>query len=77
MRAHLGLVGGGPAGILLSHLSHPLGVESMVFEPKSRQEVKTAAYIEFAAIRLASVGMLLRAGLLLARQKESPPPSRW
>ena len=42
MRAHLGLVGGGPAEILLSHLSHSLGVESMVFEPKSHQEVKAA-----------------------------------
>ena len=32
------------------------------------------AYIDFAEFRIASVRMLLRAGLLLARQKESPPP---
>ena len=35
---------------------------------------KKFAYIEFAAVRIAAVRMLLRAALLLARQKESPPP---
>ncbi len=41
MRTQVGIVGGGPAGTLLSHLLHLRGIESVVLELRSRQEVET------------------------------------
>jgi p-hydroxybenzoate 3-monooxygenase len=40
MRTQVGIVGGGPAGLLLSHLLHRQGVESVVVEGQSRQYVE-------------------------------------
>jgi p-hydroxybenzoate 3-monooxygenase len=37
MRTQIGIVGAGPSGLLLSHLLHLAGVESVVVEAKSRQ----------------------------------------
>ena len=36
MRTQVGIIGAGPAGLLLSHLLHLQGVESVVIEVKSR-----------------------------------------
>ncbi len=41
MRTQVGIVGGGPAGTLLSHLLHLRGIESVVLELRSREEVET------------------------------------
>ncbi len=41
MRTQVGIVGGGPAGTLLSHLLHLQGIESVVLELRSREEVET------------------------------------
>jgi len=40
MRTQVGIVGGGPAGLLLSHLLHLQGIESVVVEARSRQYVE-------------------------------------
>jgi p-hydroxybenzoate 3-monooxygenase len=40
-RTQVGIVGGGPAGSLLSHLLHLRGIESVVLELRGRQEVET------------------------------------
>ncbi|MGC1617366.1 MAG: 4-hydroxybenzoate 3-monooxygenase [Candidatus Acidiferrum sp.] len=40
MRTQIGIVGAGPAGLLLSHLLHRRGIESVVLEAKSRQHVE-------------------------------------
>jgi p-hydroxybenzoate 3-monooxygenase len=40
MRTQVGIVGAGPAGLLLSHLLHLEGVESVVVEARSRQYVE-------------------------------------
>jgi len=40
MRTQVGIVGAGPAGLLLSHLLHLQGVESIVVEARSRQYVE-------------------------------------
>jgi p-hydroxybenzoate 3-monooxygenase len=42
MRTQVGIVGGGPAGLVLSHLLHLQGIESVVLELRSRQVVETA-----------------------------------
>ena len=41
MRTQVGIVGGGPAGLLLSHLLHLNGIESVVLEARSREELET------------------------------------
>ncbi len=40
MRAKVGIVGAGPAGLMLSHLLHRLGIESVVVEARSREYVE-------------------------------------
>jgi p-hydroxybenzoate 3-monooxygenase len=40
MRTHVGIVGAGPAGLLLSHLLHLQGIESVVVEARSREYVE-------------------------------------
>jgi len=41
MRTQVGIVGGGPAGLVLSHLLHLRGIESVVLELRSREDVET------------------------------------
>ena len=40
MRTQVGIVGAGPAGLMLSHLLHLQGIESVVLEARSRQHVE-------------------------------------
>jgi p-hydroxybenzoate 3-monooxygenase len=40
VRTQVGIVGAGPAGLLLSHLLHLQGIESIVLEARSRQHVE-------------------------------------
>ena len=40
MRTQVGIVGAGPAGLLLSHLLHRLGIESIVLESQTRRHVE-------------------------------------
>jgi p-hydroxybenzoate 3-monooxygenase len=40
MRTQVGIVGAGPAGLLLSHLLHLQGIESVVLEVRSREEIE-------------------------------------
>jgi p-hydroxybenzoate 3-monooxygenase len=41
VRTQVGIVGGGPAGLLLSHLLHLRGIESVVLERRSREELES------------------------------------
>ena len=55
MRTQVGIVGGGPAGTLLSHLLHLRGIESVVLELRGREEVETtvrAGVLEDATAKL-------------------------
>ena len=36
MRTQVGIVGAGPAGLMLSHLLHLAGIETIVIEDRSR-----------------------------------------
>src|ERR671937_577529 len=40
MRTQVGIIGAGPAGLVLSHLLHLEGVESVVLEARSREYVE-------------------------------------
>lgn len=41
MRTRVGIVGGGPAGLMLSHLLHLEGIGSVVLESRSREELES------------------------------------
>jgi p-hydroxybenzoate 3-monooxygenase len=38
MDTQVGIVGAGPAGLVLSHLLHRQGIESVMLETRSREE---------------------------------------
>jgi p-hydroxybenzoate 3-monooxygenase len=55
MRTQVGIVGAGPAGLLLSHLLHLQGIESIVLEARSREYVENrirAGVLEFGTEQL-------------------------
>ena len=55
MRTQVGIVGAGPAGMMLSHLLHLQGIESVVLELRSREEVETtvrAGVLEHGTVEL-------------------------
>src|SRR6266446_9362438 len=71
MRTQVGIVGAGPAGLLLSHLLHLEGIESVVLEARSRrycEERVRAGVLEQGTVDLmvdSGVGeRLKREGLL-------------
>ena len=55
------IVGGGPAGLLLSHLLHGSGVEHVVLEQRSRTEIATTQ--RAGILEAGSVQLLVDAGL--------------
>ena len=55
MRTQVGIVGAGPAGLLLSHLLHVQGIESIVLEARSREYVENrirAGVLEYGTEQL-------------------------
>jgi p-hydroxybenzoate 3-monooxygenase len=66
MRTQVGIVGAGPAGLLLSHLLHLHGIESIVLEARSRDYVENrirAGVLEFGTEQLlneSGVGKRMR-----------------
>lgn len=54
-RTSVGIVGGGPAGLMLSHLLHVSGIDSVVIETRSRDEIEhthRAGILERDSVRL-------------------------
>jgi p-hydroxybenzoate 3-monooxygenase len=71
LRTQVGIVGAGPAGLLLSHLLHLEGIESVVLEARSRQHIEErvrAGVLEQGTVDLfkeAGVGeRMMRQGLV-------------
>jgi len=61
MRTQVGIVGAGPAGLLLSHLLHLEGIESVVVESRSREYVEQR--VRAGVLEQGSVDLLVAAGL--------------
>lgn len=61
MRTQVGIVGAGPAGLLLSHLLHLEGVESVVLESRSREAIE--ATIRAGVLEQGTVDLLVEAGV--------------
>ena len=60
-RTQVGIVGGGPAGLLLSHLLHLHGIDSIVVEARSRAYVENR--VRAGVLEQGSVVILREAGL--------------
>jgi p-hydroxybenzoate 3-monooxygenase len=61
MRTRVGIVGAGPAGLLLSHLLHLHGIESVVLESRSRDYVEHR--VRAGVLEHGSVKLLVESGL--------------
>src|SRR3979490_1455362 len=68
MRAQVGIVGAGPAGLLLSHLLHKNGIESVVLEIRSRSEIEGT--IRAGVLEQGTVDLLNESGVGARMQRE-------
>ena len=68
MRTQVGIIGAGPAGLLLSHLLHLEGIESVVVEAKSRHYVEER--IRAGVLEQGSVDLLNECGVGERMRKE-------
>src|SRR5437867_4873651 len=57
----VGIVGAGPAGLMLSHLLHHLGIESVVLETRSRDYVERR--VRAGVLEQGSADLLTSAGV--------------
>jgi p-hydroxybenzoate 3-monooxygenase len=61
MRTQVGIIGAGPAGLLLAHLLHLSGIDSVVLETRSREEIE--ATIRAGVLEQGTVDVLNEAGV--------------
>ncbi len=61
MRTQVGIVGAGPAGLLLAHLLHLRGIDSVVLESRSREQIETT--IRAGVLEQGTVDLLKASGL--------------
>jgi p-hydroxybenzoate 3-monooxygenase len=61
LRTQVGIVGAGPAGLMLSHLLHLQGVESVVLEARSRQYVEER--VRAGLLEQGTVDLLIETGV--------------
>jgi len=68
MRTQVGIVGAGPAGLLLSHLLHLQGIESVILESRSREEIEGT--IRAGVLEQGTVDLLTESGLGARMKRE-------
>ena len=61
MRTQVGIVGAGPAGLMLSHLLHLRGVESVVIDLRTREDIEET--IKAGVLEQGTVDLLTRTGV--------------
>ena len=68
MRTQVGIVGAGPAGLMLSHLLHLEGIESVVLENRSRESVE--ATLRAGVLEHGTVELMKATGVGARMQRE-------
>ena len=68
MRTQVGIVGAGPAGLMLSHLLHRAGIESVVLENRSRDYIESR--IRAGLIEQWASDLLVETGVGARMQRE-------
>ena len=61
MRTRVGIVGAGPAGLMLSHLLHLQGIDSVVLDSRSRRDIEGT--VRAGVLEQGSVDLLVSTGL--------------
>ena len=61
MRTQVGIVGAGPAGLMLSHLLHLEGIESVILEARSRDYIE--GRVRAGVLEQTTVDLLVEAGV--------------
>ncbi len=61
MRTRVGIVGAGPAGLMLSHLLHQRGVESVVLDLRTRQDIEET--IKAGVLEQGTVDLMTQTGV--------------
>jgi p-hydroxybenzoate 3-monooxygenase len=61
VRTQVGIVGAGPAGLMLSHLLHLRGIESVVLDKRSRQEIEET--IKAGVLEQGTVDLMVETGV--------------
>src|ERR1700730_4503624 len=61
MRTQVGIVGAGPAGLVLSHLLHLQGIESVVIESRSRKYIEER--VRAGLLEQGTVDLLIETGV--------------
>src|SRR5580658_1458234 len=61
MRTQVGIVGAGPAGLMLSHLLHLAGIESVVLECRSRQYIEDR--VRAGVLEQGTVDLMMETGV--------------
>jgi 2-polyprenyl-6-methoxyphenol hydroxylase-like FAD-dependent oxidoreductase len=69
MKTQVGIIGAGPAGLLLSHILHLQGIESIVLEKNSRNDVE--AIIKAGVLEQGTVDLMNEIGDGAAADLES------
>jgi p-hydroxybenzoate 3-monooxygenase len=69
MRTQVGIIGAGPAGLLLSHLLHLRGIESVVLESRSREQIEST--IRAGVLEQGTMDLLSESGVGARMQTES------
>ena len=71
MRTQVAIIGAGPAGLLLSHLLHLQGIESVVLETRSRADIE--ATIRAGVLEQGSMDILNESGVGERMRREGAP----
>src|SRR5258708_10125039 len=61
MRTQVGIIGAGPAGLLLSHLLHLRGIDSVVLESRTREQIEST--IRAGVLEQGTMDLLTEAGV--------------
>jgi p-hydroxybenzoate 3-monooxygenase len=68
MRTQVGIIGAGPAGLMLSHLLHLKGIDSVVIETHSRDYIESR--VRAGVLEQGTVDMLIQSGVGARLQRE-------
>ena len=61
MRTQVGIIGAGPAGLLLSHLLHLQGIDSVMLESRSREQIEST--IRAGVLEQGTMDLLTETGV--------------
>lgn len=68
MHTQVGIIGAGPAGLLLAHLLHRQGIESVVLETRSRESIETT--VRAGVLEQGTADLLIETGVGERMQRE-------